>query len=55
MYFLASLPSSVPPETLARKMSPVEIFGIVEVLGDELRLRALTGAWRADEDESHEC
>ena len=27
MYFLASRPRSVPPETLARKMSPVEIFG----------------------------
>src|SRR6266496_100632 len=27
MYFLASLPRSLPPDTLARKMSPVEIFG----------------------------
>ena len=28
MYFLAVWPSSVPPETLARKMSPVEILGM---------------------------
>jgi len=28
MYFLASLPRSVPPDTFARKMSPVEIFGM---------------------------
>ena len=27
MYFFASLPSGVPWLTLARKMSPVEIFG----------------------------
>ena len=30
MYFLASSRASVPSLTLARKMSPVEIFGIAK-------------------------
>src|SRR5690348_11787792 len=38
MYFLACRPSSVPPETLARKMSPVEIFGIA-------KCSAMNSAW----------
>ena len=41
MYRLASTPSGVPWATLARKMSPVEIFGTDEVRGDELGLCAL--------------
>ena len=53
MYFLAVWPSSVPPETFARKMSPVEIFGIAEVRRDELGLGALARSGRPDEDESH--
>src|SRR4051794_38814275 len=38
MYFLAIRPSSVPPDTLARKMSPVEIFGMV-------KFSAMNSAW----------
>src|SRR6266536_2741440 len=38
MYFLASLPRSVPPDTFARKMSPVEIFGM-------LKFSAMNSAW----------
>ena len=53
MYLRASTPRSVPSLTFARKMSPVEIFGHREVRGDELRLRALPGSGRPDEDEPH--
>ena len=52
MYRLASTPSGVPWETLARKMSPVEIFGTDEVGGDELGLGALARARRATRTES---
>src|SRR5882757_311066 len=38
MYFLASLPRSLPPDTFARKMSPVEIFGM-------LKFSAMNSAW----------
>src|SRR5262249_19712051 len=38
MYFFAIRPRSVPPDTLARKMSPVEIFGI-------LKCSAMNSAW----------
>src|SRR3954466_6165532 len=38
MYRLASMPSGVPCETLARKMSPVEIAGI-------LKCSAMNLAW----------
>ena len=53
MYRLASTPSGVPWATLARKMSPVEIFGHGEVRGDELRLGALARARRANQNQSH--
>ena len=38
MYRFASTPSGVPCETLARKMSPVEIFGTA-------RWAAMNSAW----------
>ena len=53
MYFFASRPSSVPSLTFARKMSPVEIFGTAKCAGDELRLGALAGPRRPDQDEPH--
>ena len=45
--------AAVPWETLARKMSPVEIAGIAEVLGDELGLGALAGPGRAHQHQPH--
>ena len=53
MYFLASSPSSVPSLTLARKMSPVEIFGMPKCEAMNCGLGALAGSWRPDEDEPH--
>ena len=52
MYFLAVRPSSVPPETLARKMSPVEILGMPKCGGDELGLGSLARARRTDHHQS---
>ena len=54
MYLLAPRArAAVPWLTLARKMSPVEIFGHADVRRDELRLGALARAGGPDEDEPH--
>ena len=51
--FLAAMPSGVPALTAARSMSPVEICGMPYLLADEGGLRALAGARRAQQDQSH--
>ena len=51
MYSFAFLPSSVPFLTFSRSMSPVAMYGQLEVRTQAVRLRSLARARRPEQDQ----